>query len=791
MKNLILLVFIFLFEGFINSSSAQISTQNIRGVVTDKQSQSPIPGVSIIFLDSSKTIGTTTDVDGQFLLSSLPIGRVSIMANMIGYSPIVLRNLILDAGKELVLNIVMEEKVRDLKEVVVSAAQDKKVAINEMATVSARTFSVEETNRYAGSLGDPSRMAANFAGVSVAGDARNDIVIRGNSPTGLLWRLDGINIPNPNHFGSLGTTGGPVSILNNNLLDNSDFMTGAFPAEYGNALSGAFDLKMRTGNSEKREFLGQIGFNGFEVGAEGPIGKAKKASYLANYRYSTLGLLNDLGIKFGYSSVPQYQDLSFKIDVPTGIKSGRFSLFGIGGKSYIELLDKDKKEGDFTVSGFAEDTYFRSNMGVLGLSHKLFFNENTSQNISLAISGTENIVFVDSLYNNKENKIKRYGNNSSEVKYSFAYNINKKFSSKNTINFGFISDVIHFNYADSVLQNSTYYRTLTNISGTSALIQGYGKWQHKFSDQVTLNTGIHYQQFLYNNSFVVEPRLGLKWNFKENQSLSFAFGQHSQIQTMSLYFYETELPDQSYAKTNKDLDLTHSNHFVIAYDNQFSDNWRIKVEGYYQEISNVPVEFNPSTYSTLNIGADYVTPNEDSLVNNGTGKNLGVEFTLEKFFSKNYYFLLTTSLFDSKYKGSDGVERNTAFNGNYTVNLLGGAEFNLDRRKRKILTLNGKFTMAGGKRYVPINLAESIANSEAEYDYTDAYVNKYNDYVRVDVKFGFKLNGKKATQEWSLDIQNILDRKNIFQKVYNPTTKNIQTEYQLGFFPMVTYRILF
>lgn len=142
-----------------------------------------------------------------------------------------------------------------------------------MATVSARSFTVEETSRYAGSLNDPSRMAANYAGVSSTSDARNDIIIRGNSPLGVLWRLNGMEIPNPNHFGSLGTTGGPVSILNNNLLDKSDFLTGAFPAEYGNALAGVFDLQMRSGNNEKTEFLGQVGFNGFELGAEGPIGK--------------------------------------------------------------------------------------------------------------------------------------------------------------------------------------------------------------------------------------------------------------------------------------------------------------------------------------------------------------------------------------------------------------------------------------------------------------------------------------------------------------------------------------
>lgn len=791
MNKVIISAFVFLTSFILNNSSAQTSTQNLRGVIVDQQSHSPVPGVTVIILDSTKSIGTTTDIEGHFLLKALPIGRISIKAMLMGYSPVVIRNLILDAGKELVINFEMEEQVNNLREVVVSSGYDKRIAINEMATVSARSFSVEETKRYAGSLGDPSRMATNFAGVSVAGDARNDVVIRGNSPTGLLWRLDGINIPNPNHFGSLGTTGGPVSILNNNLLDNSDFMTGAFPAEYGNAISGAFDLKMRRGNSDKNEFMGQVGFNGFEVGAEGPIGKNKKASYLANYRYSTLGLLNDMGIKFGYSSIPQYQDLSFKIDVPTGIKHGRFSLFGIGGKSYIELLDKDKKEGDFTVSGFAEDTYFRSNMGVIGLTHKLFFNENTSQNITVSASGTQNIVSVDSLYSNKENKIQRYGNNSSEVKYSFSYSFNKKINSKNTLAFGFISDVINFNYADSLLKNATFYQTLTNLSGTSALIQGFGKWQHKFSDKFVLNAGLHYQNFLFNKTSAFEPRIGLKWNVASNQSISAGAGMHSQLQNMGLYFYETELADHSYARTNKNLDMTHSNHFVIAYDNQLSDNWRIKVETYYQDLSNVPVETSRSTYSTLNFGADFVTPNEDSLKNTGTGKNIGVEFTLEKFFSKNYYFLFTTSVFDSKYKGSDGVERNTAFNGNYTINLLAGAEFNLDKIKRKVLTLNGKVNFAGGKRYIPINVEKSIANNQTEYNFQEAYQNKYGDYSRLDAKIGFKLNGKKVTQEWIIDIQNILNKKNVFQKIYNPSMGSIQTEYQLGFFPMMTYRILF
>jgi len=769
---------------------AQNFIQNIRGVITDKQSQSPLLGVNVVLINSNPIIGATTDIEGKFQLSKIPIGRVGVQITYIGYNPMVLNNLVLTTGKELILNVSMEETVNTLKDVNIVARHDKENPLNEMATVSARSFSIDETNRYAGTIGDPSRMAANFAGVSVAGDSRNDIVIRGNSPMGLLWRLDGINIPNPNHFGSLGTTGGPVSILNNNLLDNSDFMTGAFPAEYGNALSGAFDLKMRSGNNKKREFMGQVGFNGFEVGAEGPFKKEKNGSYLMNYRYSTIGVMEKIGIKFGFSSIPQYQDLSFKIDLPTGTKYGRFTLFGIGGISYVALLAKNKKPGDFTLVQYDQDVYYYSNMGVTGFTHTYFYNDKTKQTISLAVSGTENITKLDSLYNNKQSSIVLYGGKASEIKYSFVYNFNKKLNASNTLNFGLIADMYHYNYADSFYVVNRYI-TLKKFTGNSSLIQSYVKWQHKFSNKLTLNTGIHHQQFLLNNTMVIEPRVGVKWNVTQKQSISIGAGMHSQLQPMSIYFYETQNIDSSYTKTNINLGFSKSNHVVLAYDNAFALNWRIKTELYYQYLFSIPVESSPSAYSVLNAGADFYIPTVDSLKNNGTGKNYGIEFTLERFFSKNYYLLVTASLFDSKYKGSDGIERNTVFNGNYTTNALAGAEFNLDKDNRMVLTINSKVNFAGGKRYIPLLEAESQVQHKAVYDYAHAFENRYPDYSRVDFKIGFKLNSKKITQEWAFDAQNIFNRKNVFQTVYNPQTNKMETEYQWGFFPMMTYRILF
>jgi hypothetical protein len=229
--------------------------KNIRGQVVDKDSKYPIIGANVTIIHSDPLIGAKTDESGYFTLTGVPLGRVSIRITYIGYKDGFANDILVIAGKENQVSIELEEKVNEIKEVTVT---DNKApqgdAKNEFATVSARSFDVEETSRFSGSRNDPARMASNFAGVSGANDARNDIIIRGNSPTGLLWRFEGLDIPSPNHFASFGSSGGPVSMLNNNTLARSDFFTAAWPAEYGDALSGVFDLKMRSGNKDKYEF---------------------------------------------------------------------------------------------------------------------------------------------------------------------------------------------------------------------------------------------------------------------------------------------------------------------------------------------------------------------------------------------------------------------------------------------------------------------------------------------------------------------------------------------------------
>jgi CarboxypepD_reg-like domain/TonB-dependent Receptor Plug Domain len=257
--------------------NAQI-TQTLRGTIIDKAAETPLVGAAIVVDKITPQLGAIADENGNFEIKNVPTGRHQIIVSFIGYNAQTLTNIVVNAGKETVLDIKLEESVQLLNAVTVLGKVEKSQTLNELATISARQFNVEEVQRYSGGRNDVSRLAANFAGVAISNDSRNDIVIRGNSPVGVLWRLEGVPIPSPNHFSTLGTTGGPVSALNPNMIRNSDFLTSAFPSEYGNATAGVFDIGFRNGNKEKMEFTAQLAaFSGLEAMIEGPLSKKRMA----------------------------------------------------------------------------------------------------------------------------------------------------------------------------------------------------------------------------------------------------------------------------------------------------------------------------------------------------------------------------------------------------------------------------------------------------------------------------------------------------------------------------------
>ncbi len=762
--------------------------QTIKGTVIDDQSGNVLAGVTVSMEGIKPAI---TGTDGVFYLQNIPVGRQTIFISMIGYESTSVTNIEVTSSKEVVLEIRLKEKIQKLDEVIVKSSKSKLKALNEAAVVSARQLSTDEAFRYSGTRNDPSRMAQNFAGVSGGNDARNDIIIRGNSPAGVLWRMDGIDIPNPNHFSTLGSTGGPVSILNINTLKNSDFLTSAFPAQYGNALAGVFDLRMRNGNTDRTEFLGQMGFNGFEFGAEGPINKGNKSSYLVNYRYSMVAALQKIGLKFGTgSATPYYQDGAFKINLPTK-KAGTFSLFGLGGESHINFppTTDDDENLYATNDGSVRNRNFKSLTGVMGLSHNYFYNTTASAKTTVAVSAFSSKYDEAIVEANKADK-PAFKRNNDQWKYSFSHTFNKKFNAQNQLTAGVVADVNQLKLVqDYIKDGDSVLSNLLNTNETAVLLKAFTNFNHRFNDKLSTNIGLYAQDFTLNNSNSIEPRFNIKYQLKPNQSVAFGAGLHSQTQPLEVYFYQTKNNAGQITYTNKELDFVKSAHGVLGYDVTVGKYFRLKTEVYGQYIYNAAVEKTASSFSMLNAGSNFGFPDKTNLVNNGKGYNYGVEVTGERFLHKGLYYLLTVSVFESKYKGSDNIWRNTAFNSNYVVNALGGKEFKLN--SKTTFGIDTRLTVTGGQRYTPFDIAASKTAGYVLYKENEAYSMQQDTYLRWDLKFSHIRNLKKVTQKWYVDLQNLTARQNIYIQTLNPKTGVINRINQIGFFPNINYQITF
>ncbi len=772
--------------------------QRIRGRVTDKESKAALPGVTIVVTDGSPLLGTTTNENGYYSIDSVPVGKHTLTVSYVGYESRSLPGILVTSAKEVILPIEIEERATGMKEVTVT---QKREHINDMALVSTRTFDVQETERYAGSRGDPARMASNFAGAQGGDDSRNDIVIRGNSPQGVLWRMEGIDIPNPSHFNIPGTTGGPVSMLNNKMLSNSDFFMGAFPAEYGDAIAGVFDVRLRNGNNQAYEFTGQLGLLGTEISAEGPISKKKGSSFLVNYRYSTLQIFQGLNIKIGTTSVPQYQDGSFRLNFPMG-KKGNLAFFGLGGSSRIDLIVSTLTEPEPQLYGESDrDQYFASKTGFVGGTYEYAINKRAYMKLTVAQSGGNvwaqhikvfrNAAFgIDSL----KDVLGYDFNTASTVAHWY---INKKISAQKTLKYGIENKYYHVNLLDRSRQYPTSrqnWQMRENYIGGTDLLQAYIQYKIRPTERLTLTGGLHGQYLTHNGSKSLEPRVAMRWR-KEKGVFTAGYGLHSQMQP--LYQYFAQLPqDPAGVMRNYNIGFTRSHHLVAGYERKLTNNIRLRLESYGQYLFNVPVEVRAgSSYSALNQGASFSRNFPDTLQNTGTGYNYGIEATLEKSFNKSFYVLLTGSLFDSKAAGNDGVYRNTSYNTRYAVNILAGHEHKIG--KYSTLTLGFKTTMIGGKLYSPVDTAASNALSDMVVIDGERNSLRFKSYFRTDLKLGARFNAKHLTHEVALDLVNVTNTKNILSLTYSSDLASqgvaypFYTQYQLGFLPIFYYRVDF
>lgn len=762
--------------------NSQQFTQSLRGTIIDFDTKTEVPFATISILESNPLKITRSNEFGEFRFDSIPLGRISIKITAVGFQDLILPNILLESGKEKVLNLEVQTDVQEIEEIVIKSQNDKSESLNKMALLSAKTVSVEETNRYAGSINDPARMVSNFAGVVGNAEGNNDIVVRGNSPRGILWRLEGIDIPNPNHFADNGSTGGPVNMLNGSMLANSDFFSGAFAPEYGNALSGVFDVKFRQGNNEKREYSFSLGVLGIDGTLEGPFKKGYRGSYLVNYRYSSIALLDGLGI-LDYNGIPKYQDLSFNLRFPTK-KAGNFSLVGLGGLNGI--LQTDENEDTKVIYSRYN---FKANMGVVALKHEKILSPKVYVKSFISTSSASNGGDADEqdslgvLYHSQSENYRE-----SNVKLQTI--VNYQGNKRNTFQIGatYTYLMYHFFSKEDALHTGNFIER-TNSRGSGSMIQSFVSWKSRLTNDLTLVTGINHTSFLVNNHFVVEPRVAVKWQQSPKNDFSAGVGMHSRLESLSIYKYNQLDSTGNYVARNKDLDFTKSVHFVIGYGRRITKNMHFKTEVYYQHLYNVPVENDPgSSFSLINSDAGIIA---DSFVNKGTGKNYGIELTLERYFENNYYFLVTGSLYNSRYVGMDGVERDTRYNGNFAFNVLGGKEFVFSKKKNKTIGLNAKISILGGNRYTPIDLEASIASNTTVYATDQAWKGKTDMIFIPNLGITYRVDKRRVSHSFKIDIQNISNNQAKLNPYFDSNRKTIVWSTQLSLVPNLIYTIKF
>ena len=787
---------------------------NIRGIVTDGASGQTIPFATVIVVHSNPIIGTTTDAEGNFRLNNLPIGRYDIQSSCIGYESFIAKEIMVGSGREAFLEIAMRENIQELGEVIVRPTVNKEAPLNPMALAGARMLSVEEASRYAGGFDDPARLVTAFAGVS-GGMSSNGIAIRGNSPLFLQWRLEGIEAVNPSHFSDItGIGGGILTALSSQVLGNSDFFTGAFPAEYGNALSGVFDMQLRSGNNQNYEHTAQIGTLGVEFASEGPLTKRGDGahhvpSYLFNYRYSTMALAGDLlPDLIGDAAPMRYQDLSFKLNFPTR-KAGTFSVWGIGIiDHYPQKVPKDTMEWTNLAEGEAD---YKQTKAIGGLGHKIFIGSKSYLKSALAANYMRNKIAMKYVYTDWSTfEVTDMANTNWNI--VFDTYLNTKFSAAHTNRTGVnITGLFYdLDYWISPDMMNIYPDDMVNFakgSGSTLSFSAFSQSSFRLNNRLTANVGLHGMYFRLTGKTTVEPRAGLRWQAAPKHAFGLAYGKHSRRENTDFYFVEgtptPDLPNKGgngemppltpsnrggmEVFPNKQLDFAKAHHIVMSYDWSVTEHLRLKIEPYFQYLYDIPVEAG-TQLSMINYRDWWMML---PLENGGKGKNYGIDFTLERYLHQGYYYLLTASLFESRYMGGDNVWRNTRLNRNYIVNALGGKEWKMGKQKQNMLSVSLRFVLQGGERYIPVDEAASIASQSLIYDNARAYETQLSPEFISHFTVAYKINRNKLSHEIALKMFNVTGNEEFSGYQYNYRTNLPEMYMGAVVIPNISYKIEF
>lgn len=756
------------------------SAQTLRGTVRDASTGEALIGANLRLIAAADTlpISTITDLSGQYIFQNLRSGYYTMTIEYGGYRPMIIREINVAGGKETLLDIIYDQNV-DLPMLTIVNTATRRLP----QPISEIPLTREQTLRFPATFFDPARLAMAYPGVMNNDDQANGLSIRGNSPAFVRWHLEGADIVNPNHLTNAGTfsdrptaAAGGVLMFSAQLLDNSSLLTGSFPAGYGEALGGIMDMNLRRGNSRQHEFTAQAGLIGLDVAAEGPLFGQRSAvngqrpsSYLVNYRYSTVGLLGQMGISFGDEEI-DFQDLSFKLNFQ-GKNGGEWSLFGLGGLSNNVFRHKSDSA---SIEAFKEffDIDYQSKTGVIGLSNWLPLGKKGWIKTTIAASGqTNERTSVSAQYENYDSR-----DDIDESKISGSVTLSQRLSAQWRVMAGVLLTRQYFRY-ESVLY--TQPQEIPDHQYLATQPWANATWSSR-NEKTSIQGGLHSLIFPYKDRVTLEPRLTITQQIAPNHRLALSGGRYSAIAPLWLL--------------DDDFDLQRAWHAGLRYTWNATPEWIFKGETFLQFQDEVGVDAGPpSTFSLLNEN-DYTVYSQKTLIYNGSGRNRGLELSAEHYFTGDWFALLNTTFLKSEYQGSDQVWRSARWHTRYITNLTVGKEWQRDKRPGQVRTfgINGRFTWTDGPRTMPVDSVASAAAGYTVFDEQYGYSVAQRDYVRLDLRVYWKRSfDNRRNSTFAMDFQNVTMRENIAYQYWDPYTQKVETKYQLGLIPNLSWRIEF
>jgi hypothetical protein len=781
---------------------AQTPTQTVRGRVVGFENNETLVGASVSL--SGTKLMTLTDTFGIFKIENVPVGRYDLSVSFVGFKPYEMPDLWVQSGKEVVLDLKLSPSAQNLETFTTTSSRfgsQTALSINNS----------QDYLKYPANFNDPARMITYLPGAATDNDQGNNISVRGNTPNAMQWYLEGAEIVNPNHLSNAGTpsdrttaNGGGVLILGANMMESANFYKGALSADKGGALTSIMDLNLRRGNDSKRQSSVSLGLIGTEAGTEGyfspptPEGGDKSrnspfggrgASYLVHYRYSTIGLLSKMGIPLGDEAIT-YQDLTYNFNLPTQ-KAGNFNLFGMHGFSDNIFKNKPKKE--WVTEKDSQDISFKNFMNVVGLKHS----------VGLSKKAIWNTVVAYSWLKNSRNAV-GFDTSKTLVATENFENEQAKLFVKTKVDWQWKLGTWHIGTAIknediSYIQNQKKggFSRANKISGQEYWLQPFVEWESHISESLQYHLGLRASVLSHRKQFTnrakptkyIEPSLGLQYNGRDNSVISLNFSVQSQTLSPTVNrVYQT-----TYSR------VAYDTAFILSRSGNANLNFRFNVtnkisadfSAYYQVLSGPSI-----------VGTGYVTAFDELETRffltqrgyNAKGRNIGFEVDINRSISKGYHWRLNMSIYDSKI-GSSSLSsiflRNSPYNGHYIINALAGKEWTVGKNQNKFWGINAHILLRGGFRETPIDETASKKANQMVYDYTKPFSLQLKDYFRTDLSVYFKRNRLKWSSTLQLDIQNLTNQRNEGWHYFDRFTKKVETKYQLGVIPNLSYKVDF